>query len=182
MEWLLLWYCVPVYGRMVLVCFGYCILLCTGHIHEIWFVVRVINRWLKLKLVVFTILCVIDTILVPRVTSFYLETFMLIHNSHTNLDDETRTPKCLNWWIQVTLKNRTAHWFVRRPLVHHGWCPGGWFNIKTTSYQYRKSHCGDKTILRPSYLHNGISYTGKMTSLYWIRALVSPPHLCDIFF
>ena len=38
-----------------------------------------------------------------------------------------------------------------------------------TSYQYRKSHCGDKTIWRPSYLHNGISYTGKMTSLYWIR-------------
>ena len=26
--------------------------------------------------------------------------------------------------------------------------------------------------VRPSYLHNGISYTGKMTSLYWIRALV----------
>ena len=39
-----------------------------------------------------------------------------------------------------------------------------------SSYQYRKSHCGDKTILRPSYLHNGISYTGKMTSLYWIGA------------
>ena len=38
------------------------------------------------------------------------------------------------------------------------------------SYQNRNSHCGDKTILRPSYLHNGISYTGKMTSLYWIRA------------
>ena len=32
------------------------------------------------------------------------------------------------------------------------------------------SHCGDKTILRPSYLHNGISYSGKMTYLYWIRA------------
>ena len=40
-----------------------------------------------------------------------------------------------------------------------------------TSYQYRKSHCGNKTILRPSYLHNGISYTGKMSSLYWIGAL-----------
>ena len=40
------------------------------------------------------------------------------------------------------------------------------------SYQYRKSHCGDKTILRPSYLHNGISYTGKTTSLYWISTLV----------
>ena len=34
-----------------------------------------------------------------------------------------------------------------------------------------KSHCGDKTILRPLYLHNGISYTGKMTSLYWNSAL-----------
>ena len=50
--------------------------------------------------------------------------------------------------------------------------PGGWINIKMTSYQYRKSHCGDKTILRPSYLHNRISYTGKTTSLYWIGALI----------
>ena len=47
-----------------------------------------------------------------------------------------------------------------------------------TYYQYRKSHCGDKTIWRPSYLHNGISYTGKMTSLYWIGAqdtILQPP-------
>ena len=44
--------------------------------------------------------------------------------------------------------------------------------IKMTSYQYRKSHCGDKTIVRSSYLHNGISYIGKMSSLYWIGALV----------
>ena len=51
------------------------------------------------------------------------------------------------------------------------------FNIKMTSYQYRESHCGDKTILRPSYLHNEISYTGKMTSLYWIRAL----EFCSLF-
>ena len=48
--------------------------------------------------------------------------------------------------------------------------PGPWFNIKMSSYQYRKSHCGDKTVVRSSHLHNGISYTGKMTSLYWIRA------------
>ena len=39
-------------------------------------------------------------------------------------------------------------------------------NIKMSSYQYRKSHCGDKTILRPSYLHNGISFTGKMTDIF----------------
>ena len=55
------------------------------------------------------------------------------------------------------------------PFSH--WKQGPWFNIKMSSYQYRKSHCGDKTILRSSYLHNGIPYTGKMTSLYWNRAL-----------
>ena len=40
------------------------------------------------------------------------------------------------------------------------------------SYQYRKSHCGYKTISRPSYmyLHNEISYTGKTTYVYWIGA------------
>ena len=41
--------------------------------------------------------------------------------------------------------------------------PGGWFSIQMTSYQNRKSHCGDKMIIWPSYLHRGISYTGKMT-------------------
>ena len=49
--------------------------------------------------------------------------------------------------------------------------PGPWFNTKMTSYQYRKFHCGDKTILRPSYLHNWISHTGKISSFYLIRAL-----------
>ena len=44
--------------------------------------------------------------------------------------------------------------------------------IKMPSYQYRKSHCVDKTILRPSYLHNGISFTGKTTFLYRIWPLV----------
>ena len=44
------------------------------------------------------------------------------------------------------------------------------FNIKMLSYQYRKYHCGDKTVVRSSYLHNRISCTGKITSLYWIRA------------
>ena len=47
------------------------------------------------------------------------------------------------------------------------------FNIKTSSYQYRKSHCGDKMVVRSSYLHNGIFYTGKMSSLHWIRAQIS---------
>ena len=38
-------------------------------------------------------------------------------------------------------------------------------------YQYRKSHCVYKTVIRLSYLHNDFSYSGKMSSsLYWIRA------------
>ena len=51
-----------------------------------------------------------------------------------------------------------------------GKSPGPWFNIKMSSYQHRKSHCGDKTVVRSSYLHNGISYTGKVSSSYWIGA------------
>ena len=46
---------------------------------------------------------------------------------------------------------------------------GPWCSIKMSSYQYRKSHYGDKTIMRPCYLHNGISDTGKIISLYLIR-------------
>ena len=41
-----------------------------------------------------------------------------------------------------------------------------------SSYQYKKSHCWDSTVVISSYLHNGISYTGKTTSLYWINAQV----------
>ena len=59
---------------------------------------------------------------------------------------------------------------------------GPWFNIKMSSYQYRKSHCGDKTVVRSSYLHNGISYTGKMTSLYWFSPLVPNLTLCVVCF
>ena len=33
-------------------------------------------------------------------------------------------------------------------------------------------HCGDKTVVRSSYLQNWISYTGKTTSLFWINPLV----------
>ena len=44
------------------------------------------------------------------------------------------------------------------------------FNIKMQCYQYRKPHCGDKMVLWPSHFHNGISYTGKMASLFWLRA------------
>ena len=62
-------------------------------------------------------------------------------------------------------------------LYHDQYSPGPWFNIKMSSYQYRKSHCGDKMVVRSSYLHNGISYTGKMTFLYWF----DPQNACNTF-
>ena len=46
-------------------------------------------------------------------------------------------------------------------------------NIKCCLYQCRKYHCKDKTVFRLSYLHNGISYAGKTTSIYWSRDQVS---------
>ena len=73
------------------------------------------------------------------------------------------------WCWLVLLNNNICKSWIKLKETR---TPGPRFNIKMTSYQYRKSHCGDKTILRPSYLHNGISYTGKTTSLYWIKALV----------
>ena len=68
-----------------------------------------------------------------------------------------------------------AIWRSRRNSRH----PSTWktgarprFNIKMLSYQNRKYHCGDKTVVRSSYLHIGISYTGETVSLYWIVARV----------
>ena len=58
----------------------------------------------------------------------------------------------------------------------NGLLSGPWFDIKMPSYQYRKYHCGDKTVVRSAYLHNGISYTGKMASLYWTNPLMAPNH------
>ena len=71
---------------------------------------------------------------------------------------------------RATRSAATRHQSCTDPRSIH---PGPWFNIKMPSYQYRKSHCGDKMVVRSSHLHNGISYTGKTTSLYWIIALES---------
>ena len=43
--------------------------------------------------------------------------------------------------------------------------------IQCFIHQYKKLKCGDKTILWPTYIHTGISFTGKNISLHWIRAL-----------
>ena len=43
---------------------------------------------------------------------------------------------------------------------------------KMSSCQYWKSHCGDKTVERSFYLHNGIPYTAKMASLHWTSHMI----------
>ena len=73
---------------------------------------------------------------------------------------------------------RSSYWGYAMSWYRHGYpryeqgfhvrLPGPWFNIKMSSYQYRKFHCGDKTVVKSSFLHNGISYAGKMASLCWI--------------
>ena len=47
---------------------------------------------------------------------------------------------------------------------------GGCLNIKMSSYQYNYSHYKDKTVSRPSNLHNGESVYLERRSLYWDRA------------
>ena len=59
------------------------------------------------------------------------------------------------------------------------WDPGGWFNIKMSSYQYRKSHCGDKTIWRSS--DRLISTMGFPILVRWHLYIESGPWTCSIF-
>ena len=96
----------------------------------------------------------------------WMKIFLIWLKFHWNMFTMVQITTSQRWfrkWLNV--EQATSHYLYQ-------WWSGHRFNIKMTSYQYRKSHCGDKTILRPSYLHSGISYTGKMSSLYWIRALV----------
>ena len=74
-------------------------------------------------------------------------------------------------FVSKILRNKIDYDWSQTPEVFSPQCvnkSGPWFNIKMSSYRYRKSHCGDKTVVRSSYLHNGISYTSKMASFYWI--------------
>ena len=65
-------------------------------------------------------------------------------------------------WTSLTQRGIVADGpYLTRMAINQS---GPWFNIKTSVYQYRKSHCGDKTVVRSSYLHNEISCISKMVS------------------
>ena len=101
--------------------------------------------------------------------------------------------KVLIWWCITITKHPKHSPFYSQPksqdthrhpfTIEVPWCLKiflsaiwRWYlgpdSMKRSSYKYRKSHCGDKMVVRSSYLHYGISYTGKMTSLYWISPLI----------
>ena len=114
----------------------------------------------------------------------HVEILQLWHPLVPNLKiDYIKFYYCIIWSYAVglnkLLNNQSTCWSISASMtfVWH-YCnaikrsPGPWLNIKMSSYQYRKSHCGDKTVIRSSYLHNGISYTGKMISFYQISPLV----------
>ena len=77
------------------------------------------------------------------------------------------------------ISNVTSHWLTSTLVIEDNAqkAPSSWLHVwhsclhktwvliqyKDDIFQHRESHYGDKTIFRPSYLHNEISYTGKMT-------------------
>ena len=87
--------------------------------------------------------------------------FSLWYNEGVNLQDLYMFMACKSLLL--------LHYFERHRFQ---FCPRPRFNIKMLSYQYRKFNCGDKTVVRSSYFHNGISYAGKTAYLYWIEALM----------
>ena len=104
---------------------------------------------------------------------FHIKFTISCHKSDNNL-------LCLSSLVNIVnvlhifteiLYSESVSFVIKMARLRQQWgmSPGPRFNIKMTSYQYRKSHCGDKTVVWSSYLLIGISYTGKMTSLYWIR-------------
>ena len=79
-------------------------------------------------------------------SKFYLNQSQQIHLNFTKAQSFSFNLKflCANFSPKVWAFSE-SEWFS--PNVGSWWCP----------YQYRTSHCWDKTILWSSYLHNGIS-------------------------
>ena len=78
-------------------------------------------------------------------------------------------------WIHICNFNKHVKKFTLQSLSYKpsviqvmGW---GWFSIKIPCFRHKKFHCGDKTILRPPYLHNEISHPGGMASSYITRGM-----------
>ena len=63
--------------------------------------------------------------------------------------------------------------------VDTNWCKS-WFNTTRPSYQYRRLHCGDKTVTISFHLHIGITYTGRTIYQCWKGTLYLWARLVNI--
>ena len=69
----------------------------------------------------------------------------------------------------VTVRKRLS-WVVTSVTLTLTFCMDLTSVIGNNSWKF---HDDTMTVVRSSYLHNDISYTGNMTSLYWIRAMAT---------
>ena len=69
------------------------------------------------------------------------------------------------WLASWTLSAATTLDLCRR-CRSHGSRLRPCLSIQTLPYQYGNSHYKNKTVVRPSYIYDGNSFTGKMTYLY----------------
>ena len=95
--------------------------------------------------------------------------FTLFHQSRSALSPNP----IVRWYIYIETLPRVPL-IIDVQLSISRWSTGPRLNIKISSYCYRTSHCGDKTVVRSSYLHNRISYTGKIFILnqppdWWMK-------------
>ena len=87
-----------------------------------------------------------------------------------------KVPTCISstprlWFqrlIQVTIQRNRESCVILALSTGNPTETGPRFNIKMSSSQYRKTLGGDKTVVRSSYIHYGVSYTGKIIFFYWI--------------
>ena len=71
----------------------------------------------------------------------------------------------------VLLSHLSGQYQVSKFYITKLFTTRGWYNIEMASYHYREAHYKDEAVVRPSHLHNGNSYTGKMASSYWSSPL-----------
>ena len=80
-------------------------------------------------------------------------------------------------WVLVRPRARDTLTDLAPYLLLQQTTPGPHLNIKMVVFRYGDFHYQDRTVVRPSYLWNGNSYTGKMPSLYWDNSQVL--HACS---
>ena len=97
----------------------------------------------------------------------------MLHSSRRPLTISIRISlfKLVAGKIQEHLQRNSRQWQQGRRMGVHSNIYGSWCSMNI-SYQYRKSHRGDKTFVRTSYLHNGIYYSDKTAPLYSINLLL----------